>query len=727
MRGLGPGALACGLALVASSGRDARAHPGADDAKAARAAPRVGAVQIDGRLDEAAWAAAPAFDDFVERTPKLRGIPPDRTEFRVLYDQEALYVGVLCEDSQPEAVQSETLTRDSFSIFSDDAISLKLDTAHDHRSTIGLVLNTAGARIDYRGINESEFKVEWDGLWEGAATRTPAGWSAEFRVPWATLGVDPDGEPGRIGLNFSRDHARRNATYDWSLFPPPHIPIASSRYGHLDGLLSEEAAAEESRASGFELVPYGLVAHRSGEPDWNAGLDAAGLLGGRWRGQLTVNTDFAEVDVDDRVVNLTRFGLFLPEKRNFFLRDAELFAFGRPREAQLFHSRRVGLAAGAPIPMLGGAKLVGRPGRRLRVGLLGVVTGEEADVGATPESQTVGRALYELGGGSNAGAMVTHRHSLDVRDDRNTVVGLDGSWRTTDQPLVISAAALGSITGAGAPQVGEREAFAGHVDIDWRGELIRPHLGYAAYQRDFRADLGFYPRVGVHQVTTWLDVEPRVGRAGIETVLFEGYGRWILDIDDGTRLNRSLGFNLVVDWDAGWSAGISGDRTEETLLAPFSLPNGEEIPAGAYTMHTAFAHVGTPHTSPAGFDLSASAGEFYGGTREHARASTYVRPGGFLRLEVGGDASRVRFDGARKGFDAMVTNARIAIGFSPALGLDVFGGWDHLADQLLLQPRLRWTWAPGSDLFLVHREDIDTDAGAGRLRSTVAKLTYRWP
>ena len=207
--------------------------PGAADVPSARAAVRGGPIAIDGKLDEAAWAQAPWTEGFIERKPGLRAQPPVQTRFALLYDRSDLYVAVCCGEPDTNAIVARSTTRDNFAIFSDDAISLKLDPSHDQRTTIGMVLNPVGARLDYRGVNETSMRREWDGIWTGAASVVKGGWVAEFRIPWSTLGVDPASPPAVIGLNFSRDHARRNATYDWALMPPPYSPISASRYGHI--------------------------------------------------------------------------------------------------------------------------------------------------------------------------------------------------------------------------------------------------------------------------------------------------------------------------------------------------------------------------------------------------------------------------------------------------------------------------------------------------------------
>ena len=305
--------------------------------------------QIDGHLNEPVWKTAPEYGGFLERRPKLNQEPPVKTTFRVLFDAQAIYFAVYCFDDQP--VRARTKARDNFAMFRDDAISIKLDPAHDHRTTLGFVLNPATARMDYRGINESEFRAEFDAVWQGAASVHKDGWTAEFRIPYTALNIDPKDPPPKLGLNLSRDHARRNATYDWTVIAPPFSPIAASRYGHLVGLgelarRAPSAAATKNTGTkrSFAIVPYLLGGFRLNREEGNpnivsdgeheAGIDAFVSLGKSWRGQITINTDFAQVDLDDQVVNLTRFGVFFPESATFFfgMRScSHSVALGRPR------------------------------------------------------------------------------------------------------------------------------------------------------------------------------------------------------------------------------------------------------------------------------------------------------------------------------------------------------------------------------------------------------------
>jgi hypothetical protein len=720
----------------------------------ARALWAVEAPQIDGRLDDAAWSAAPAFDGFVEREPRLRQRPTVDTTFRVVFDLHNLYVGVHCADDRPDEVQGRIRTRDTFEMFHDDVISLKLDPARDRRTTFGFSLGAGGSRMDYQGIDEVEFRVEFDTIWEGAVARTADGWSAEFRVPWESLGVDRHAPPPVMGLNLTRDHARREATYDWSLIPPPFKPTASSQYGTLVGFEELPRRLTEAGEGTFDyaLVPYGLVGFSreppgerrriKTEPVYNAGLDASAQFGAGWRGQLTVNTDFAQVDLDDQVVNLTRYGLFLPEKRDFFLKDQDLFRFGLPQEAQLLHTRRIGLRGSGAVPIMGGLKTVGQASDWMRLGLIEVVTRPKA--GEPWESHLVARGRAEVGGGSNVGLMMTHRQSLEGAADRNMVLGVDGAFRGTGVPLLVESFGLMSITGAdaGAPERAtggagtgsvtgtptDRPVAGGGVQATWRGELFRPSLAYTYLHPKLRADLGYFRRVGIHRWGAELEVEPRIGRLGLEKLTLEARGDVVASALDATEiLDWGAEGAATLDWDSGFEAGAVVDYRFEVVEEDFTVGRRTTIPAGTYEMLRVNLWATTPGHLPVSGEVGFTGRDFYDGRLLGVAAYLSARPSRLVRMSVGAGYDDVRFADRRRDFASVVVNSKVSFGFTPDLGLDLFVGWNRLEELLLGHARLRWTWAPGSDVFLVYQAEADDDFAAERYQSLLLKATWRWP
>ena len=699
---------------------------------------------IDGKLDEQAWLAAPLQSGFVERSPTLRATPKSQTTFRVLLDAEAMYFGIFCRDTEPEGIRSLTLARDSGDIFRDDALSIKLDVALDKRTTLGFVVNPAGTRFDYRGIDERDFRSEFDAVWQGAGARSDDGWSAELRIPYSVLGIDTSDPPPAIGLNLSRDHARRNATYDWALLPPPYSPIAASRYGTLRGFeILKSRTNDGGGIRSLEVIPYALTGFSRSEQDdsnnlkderlLNAGVDVKANYGPVTQ-HLTVNTDFAQVDLDNQVVNLSRFGLFLPEKRDFFLEDSEIFDFGRPQQAQMLYSRRIGLNEDGAVPILVGNKFVGRPTRSTRFALLQVTTRPE---GATPwTSNIVGRGIYELGDGSNAGVMITNRQSYDEIDDRNFVAGADIAFRGKDVPIVLRTFGMGSITGDKAPEPAtatggsdapqsDGPAPGAGASAELNNELVRPSLAYAYYDPELRTDLGFLQRVGVHRGDYRVTVRPRVDAGGVSVVEIGSQGKAFSNPDFDELLDWDAELFAEVEFDAGYYVGVFGKHIFETVLEPFDIGRETTIPAAEYHAWSGGIYYGTPGTYAISINGHFVLREFFGGGLFQALANTSWAPTSLVRFDVSTQYDRVFFEDLPS-FDSLTVNGRINFGFTRAFGLRLFTGYNLLQDLVLLQSRLRWTYARGSDLFLVQQVNLDDDTALPTDLSVIVKTSFRF-
>ncbi len=703
--------------LLAGLPEVADAYEGAD--RVVRAALASSPPTIDGQLGDDVWQSAEAVAGFVERTPRLRAEPPEATRFRVMYDADALYVAVECDDSRPGRIKATTRSRDAFTIFADDAVTLKLDPAHDHRTTFGFALNPNGAQLDYIAANEGHFQREWDAVWDGASAVSATGWTAEWRIPWQVLGIDPTAPGDEIGINLSRDHARRAATYDWSLMPPPLSPVSSSRYGHIVGVEPVDSAD-----LGLEIKPYGLAGFRDpGDPDQGSlrgGLDAAGRLFPGWRGQLSLFTDFAQVDVDDQVINLTRFNVFFPEKRDFFMRDADLFVFGWQGEAQLFNSRSIGIHDGEEVPIFVGAKAVSAPANGVRVGLLSVITEDPEDDG--PLDHSVGRVQLQTDDGSNVGLMVT-------RQSDNHVVGLDGAWRGGGTPLLVEATAMAQAGGEGAAGPSEVTVAdtGGTAALFWRGELIRPGGWYAWFGEDFSPPLGFYTRNGIHWLGGSLEVAPRIGRHGLREIVFGSESSNIYDIHDIDMTDRRHMVYAVVNWDAGTSLGFSLKRRDEDVAEDFELGADTPIRAGHYVTDQFKLSATSPSTLPIGFSGYIRQGGLYGGTLIESGPKAWFRPSPVLRLEAGAVIAQAHFnDPDKPDFTEAVVNSRVGTALSTRLALDAFIRWNRLASVASTVTRLRWTWTRGGDLFVVWQSDLDSDSWESQLQSVQTKLTWTW-
>ena len=401
-------------------------------------------LRIDGLLDERAWEAAARATGFRQREPSEGDPATERTEVLVLFDDATLYIGIHAHDRSPEEIIARILQRDKIMIASsfeggleftsDDAIAILFDPFHDHRNGVIFGTNANGAEFDALITDEGrEFNADWRGVWEVSAQRTPEGWSAEFAIPFRTLRFpQASGEPW--GFNVYRIIRRKNEEVLWSSWSRSNEGFERvSRAGHITGLSDLPRPGLN-----LELKPYALggaeqerdaAARLDTDQQMELGLDVKYEVRPGLLLDGTINTDFAQVEADDQQVNLTRFSLFFPEKRDFFLENSGIFEMGwrsffEPPPFLLFFSRQIGISDDGAIPILGGLRLTGRAGQQT-VGLINVVTDEK--FGEPRTNFAVARVKRDVGSAGYVGAMATDRRN---GNDWNSTGGLDSRLPT---------------------------------------------------------------------------------------------------------------------------------------------------------------------------------------------------------------------------------------------------------------------------------------------------------
>lgn len=476
---------------------------------AVRAAALNGDVRIDGLLEEAVWATADSIADLTQTEPVEGGTPTGRTVVKVLANGGDVVIGIRADDPEPDRIVSYAMARDA-SLSSEDHVKLVLDTFMDGRSGYIFAINPGGARYDALVANRGEGEnSDWDAIWEAATARTPQGWSAEIRIPIRSLifkeGLDA------WGFNIERRIQRLQETSRWA------NPLRDFRVGHtsrtglLTGLprfsLGLGLSVRPALTGGLERPDPGVGTDASAD----ASLDVTQRIGSNVLASLTVNTDFAQTEVDTRRTNLTRFPLFFPEKRTFFLEGAETFVFGLGLGSDLlpFHSRRIGLLQGQQVPIVLGAKVNGQLGPTT-IGALAVRTGD-LDTLAPAATMAVVRVRQNVlsessvgviatagdpeGGGDSytAGADFTYQTSR-FRGNKNFLVGVWGLVTTR-----------GNLTG---------DRTATGIEIDYPNDLWDVSLTYRRVGESFQPSLGFVPRPGVHVASLGANWQPRPGRVG---------------------------------------------------------------------------------------------------------------------------------------------------------------------------------------------------------------------
>lgn len=469
-------------------------------------------VQLDGKLDEPAWRGAMTVD-LVQQSPSPGAATPYRTRVRALVVDNKLYFGFECADPNPKAVAVHTMQRDG-EVSGDDTVSVVLDTYGDRRTGYFFRVNAAGARVDGLLAGSQEPSLDWDGIWDARTARTAGGWSAEIVIPANTLSFTKG--LAEWGVNFERNIARDRTVMRWASPTLDSALYDLSRAGFLSGV----SGLEQGR--GIEVSPFAagraVTDFRQPSRTWQGqpGVDITWRITPQLAAVLTANTDFAETEVDSRQLNVTRFPLYYPEKRSFFLEGANQFQFGLGLEEQFipFFSRNVGLFGGEQIPIDAGVKLNGRVGK-WNIGLLDVQTRDKfvSDVGSVVPGINLfaGRISYDLTSKLRIGTLVTNGNPDGIHS--NTLVGFDGVWRTSqflgDKNLLLGAwTAFSSGDGPKGNRTGW--GFTAQYPND-RWECL---AAVNQYGEAFNPALGFLPRPGVRRLDASCAFKPRPSKDG---------------------------------------------------------------------------------------------------------------------------------------------------------------------------------------------------------------------
>ncbi len=688
-------------------------------------------LRIDGLLDEPAWRDAPIASGFRQREP-FEGEPATEiTEVRVLFDDATLYVGVLARDRSPDEVIARILQRDklmatgfdAIPVFtSDDAVVIVLDPFHDHRNAVVLGTNPNGAEFDALITDEGrEFNVDWRGVWEVAAQRTPEGWSAEFAIPFRSLRF-PQVSDEPWGFNVFRIIRRKNEEVLWSSWSRSNEGFTRvSRAGHIHGLTDLPRTGLN-----VELKPYvlgGATGERDsfGRLDTDAEIDIGLDVKYEVRPGLvldaTINTDFAQVEVDDQQVNLTRFSLFFPEKRDFFLENAGIFemgqrgVFGAPPPFLMFFSRRIGISDEGPIPVMGGLRLTGRAGGQT-VGVINVVTDAAFDEPRT--NHAIARVKRDIGESSYLGAMFTDRRSAERS---NSAGGLDWSFWPAST-LNVQGFAAGTTTSGGG---GEGVAY--RLGIDYQVDKYGITVGHLGIGPDANAELGFITRTDIQQSDIMLRFTPRPRVLGLRRLEFQ-WSNSLVTRFRGTLQDWDSGFFMSPEWNTGDQFGLGVFRGFTRIDEAFDIGEGVIVPAGDYDTSQFAWFASTSRNRPIAFNAMAFLQNFFGGTVNSISNTISVNPNANLELSVGYTHNRV--DVPAGAFTADLVRFQVGYAFSTKLVANTLMQYNKLDDELSVSVRINFIHRPGSDLFIVFNEERGsaTSLWDVNTRAAVVKLTY---
>lgn len=671
-----------------------------------RAFPAQGPITLDGVLDEPTWSLADSTSGTFWMTQPRAGYPaPDRTVIRMVYDDEALYMGAVLYDPEPERAISAGLEQD-FSPQASDIFGVAIDASLDKQSAYVFGANPAGAKWDAQSFNDgAAINSAWEGIYEVETSTFAEGWIMEMRIPLTTLRF-PKGEGEQVwGLNFSRQVRRRNEYATWAAIPRQFRIFRMSEAGTLEGLPAFEPGRN------LQIKPFFTGSSLGGQdyPDgsvreYDVGLDAKWAVTPRLVLDLTALTDFSQVEVDEEQVNLTRFSLFFPEKRDFFLENDGIFTFADdatrafrsgagPRNFKLFHSRRIGLSdTREPLPIAGGARLSGRVGR-YEVGLLEMQTLREG--GNPAENFAVARVRRSLLTRSDVGFIFVNRQATSdaVGESYSRAAGIDANLRFDR----LQVNAYGALTDdPGAP--GDRSI--GSVQVGWRDpvfdfSVLGKHVGGA-----FRPEVGFVSRTAVNQ---WF----ASGGVHIQRPV-----PWLLELNPyvdlteyystgGAFESREIKPGLALIANDGGRLSVEYSRRDERLSETSSIL-GIALAAGDYFFDALSVSYGSSGGRVLAGNLAFSTGDFFDGDRSSVSGTLTLRPNEHLLLEGSVERNRIELGGTS--IDADLFRGRMQFGYDTRTFLSSFVQYNRAAGELLTNVRFNLIHAPLSDIFVVFSE-----------------------
>ncbi|MFB3778309.1 MAG: carbohydrate binding family 9 domain-containing protein [Bryobacteraceae bacterium] len=687
---------------------------GAADVREAAVHRLTGEIQIDGNLNESVWRDNPDIGTFVQNVPHSGEPPSEPTQVWLAYSKDALYIAVRCHDRSPGRIVATEMRRDA-ELQDNDSIEIVLDTYHDHRNAYYFATNPAGALVDGRITENKNPKMEWDGIWNVRTRIDGQGWTAEFEIPFKTIGFSPGLQSW--GFNISRRVARLLEVSRWA---SPSFDVQlyhAARAGEITGLDGL------SQGIGLDVKPYGIAgfsrdieAAKRAEATGDGGVDFFYRITPNLISSTTVNTDFAETEVDTRQVNLTRFPLFFPEKRSFFLEDAGVFDFaqsgsGGPHESRdllPFFSRTIGLVGGREVPIRIGEKLTGKVGR-FDLGLMDVQTGDLKEQGyriVPGTNLAVGRAKANFLSQSYIGAMFTNGDPAGVVD--NSLGGVDLKLSTANflkTEKNMSLTLFGSKTRTTGVQ-GKDAAFGGVVS--YPNDLIQAEYKWMKIEENFNAALGFVPRVGVRISSGRLEAAPRPDFWNIRQARFSvGYSDFYNLRQGASETSEVQVSPLSLEFNGGEELSYEWRRNTERLFEPWEIHPGIVVPVGRQTFNSHTVRASSPQTKPLSVGADYGWGSFYTGTRKELGVELTWRRNRHLTTAAEFEQNWIRL--SQGSFKATLFMYRLDYAFTPFVSLTNFVQYDTDSRNIGLQSRLRWILTPGNEFFIVFNQGWQQD------------------
>ena len=692
-------------------------------------------IEIDGEFNEEDWQNAKIITRLIQYEPAEGELISQPTEIRILYDAKEIYFGFTCFDDDISKMVANEMRRDGSGrdgLRENDHVSILLDTYNDRRNGFYFRVNPLGAKEDMALINSGESRNQaWDAIWECGTKINENHWTAEIGIPFSQLRFSKSDDM-TWGLNLGRSLMRNQEDATWAPLSKAHGFFARYRTDVIGDLVGLQGITPPRN---LELLPYVLPGMNRIEAEkktngvFDMGLDLKYGVTSNLTADLTFNTDFAQVEADQEQVNLTRFSLFFPEKRPFFLEGAGLFDFGIPRTSfrrppplLLFYSRRIGLEEGRAIPIIGGGKITGKAGP-YGIGMLNVFTNKFLDETDPEEIIDVQRTNYsvlrltrDVFSTSRIGLIGINKQDTDTY---NRASGFDFTYRPTD-----SLDVRGLWARTFEPEAsGQNNAL--YLGSTWRNRDFRLEGLYMDIGENFNPEVGFIRREGIRRVNGQMRYSPRLGKFGIRQIYTGPEFDFILNQDNQLE-TQEITLTNYFRFESGAYIGFLPKRTTEHLDEDFEIRDGIIIPPGEYSFTEMMIRGSTDDTKVLTGQYSVNFGNFYNGSKWGFTLDASFKPNGRLNVEPIFQFNRVTLP--EDAFNASIFGARVGYSFSTTLFAKIFAQWNSDDDIVVTNFLLNYIYRPGSDFYLVFNQIYDTGgAKTGLDESTVvAKMTYWW-
>lgn len=661
---------------------------------------------IDGNLNEDAWQQAPVFSDFKMVEPQTGVQPSERTELRILSDGKNLYIGVICFDSDPAAIAITDLQHDQDDHDNgNDAIKILLDPFLDRRNAYFFSINAGGARSE--GLaSGNNFSTDWDGIWDARSRKRADGWSCEIKIPFKTISFNP--ALTAWGFNLERFIPRKIETIRLSgISKDSHFanPAEAALLGGIENI---------KQGKGLTVRPYfsldtcrDYIGRQDREWKLNGGFDIYKNFTPNLVGVFTYRTDFAETEVDDRQINLTRFPLYYPEKRGFFLEGSEIFGFQSGHYASFipFFSRRIGLFQGEPVPIDWGLKVYGKIGQT-SLALLNVRT--ESFGGLPAENYFAGRVYQNIFSQSRVGIVFTGGNPDSEMS--NTLLGIDFRYASSrflkNKNLGIEGWWVYNWN-----DLSDGRHFGYGFQLDYPNDRLNAFLSFQYFGESLEPGLGFLPRNNVQNLKSMVtfSLRPEQGLPGklLRKISLVFYPDFFWNLSGALESYRvSLSPFLSLSTESNDRVEFFFIRQREVLPEPFEVAGGVIIPVADHRFSRYQFNFWSADHRPIIFNLEYEIGGFYGGTLSQLEAGAGFSYQGHARLGLTGIFVRGNLPAGE--FQKNLYRAKADFFLNPDLGLMTYIQYDSVSGTLGANIRFKWQISPGNTLYLVYNRGWET-------------------